>query len=219
MINGTPVIAFTSHKPGVGKTTAAFLLCYWWATQGKTITYADADHTSQSGSTWQRKADKRGGTKIPFNRISVAHAGLVDEVSEQHHGEDLIGIDVGGGDRALSSLAVSIADIVVIATTMSPFDSEHVPAMSDEIDAALALSDRSKNDIEKLVLFGRYDRRRANAKDRLKAAFNKRGLDVVDNALPDLVDYENVKNHHPGDYGLDMSDVKKLATEFEEILW
>lgn len=230
-------IAFTSMKPGVGKSTAADLLAFYLAMQGHRVGLVDGDRKSQTTRQWtdavierSQKLDADGnpkGTALPFHVISAAHDGIVDAANRQLPEHDIRIYDLQGGDSDMVRAVAKDATDFVICTTMSKFDRALVATAHNAIKAGLLEHNRLGEDLVPWVLFGRVKVQRAvkqfNGTRENSAEFQgyidrylKQGLAVFANWLPDRKAFEEVFKFHPVDKALDMSPVAKLADEMKE---
>ena len=155
--------------------------------------------------------------------IHEPHGGIVSATHKAFDGMDLdvIIYDLQGADVPVTMAVMQDVTALIIVTTTSPFDYEHVPACQSIAIAGLAEFDRltpqGKSSIPLLLQFSRVDGRRSTKKiEALTEQFNKRGLDVVENYLPYRQEYEDMKNHNPVTFGVDMEPVQEIVTELKE---
>lgn len=215
-------LAFASKKAGVGKSTQAVLVAIALTLQGYRVGYVDGDSSSQSAFGWYEKAEAKGDP-LPFAMIREPHGGIVSATHKAFEDMDLdvIIYDLQGADVPVTMAVMEDVTALIIVTTTSPFDYEHVPACQSIAIAGLAEFDRltpqGKPSIPLLLQFSRVDGRRSTKKiEALTEQFNKRGLDVVENYLPYRQEYEDVKNHNPVTFGTDMGPVEEIVTELKE---
>ena len=215
-------LAFASKKAGVGKSTQAVLVAIALTLQGYRVGYSDGDGSSQSAFGWYEKAEAKGDP-LPFTMIREPHGGIVSATHKAFDGMDLdvIIYDLQGADVPVTMAVMQDVTALIIVTTTSPFDYEHVPACQSIAIAGLAEFDRltpqGKPSIPLLLQFSRVDGRRSTKKiESLTEQFNKRGLDVVENYLPYRQEYEDMKNHNPVTFGVDMEPVEEIVTELKE---
>jgi cellulose biosynthesis protein BcsQ len=215
-------IAYASKKAGVGKSTQAVLAACKLAYEGYGVGFVDGDSSSQSAFGWYEKAQAKGDP-MPFAMIREPHGGIVSATHKAFADMnlDVIIYDLQGADVPVTMAVMEDVTAVIIVTTTSPFDYEHVPACQSITIAGLAEFDRltpqGKPSIPLLLQFSRVDGRRSTKKiEALTEQFNKRGLDVIENYLPYRQEYEDVKNHNPISFGVDMAPVEEIINELRE---
>jgi cellulose biosynthesis protein BcsQ len=215
-------IAFVSKKAGQGKSTEAMLLALALALRGYRVGFIDGDGSSQSAFGWYEDAEKRG-EKLPFKMIREPHTGLVAAGRKAFADDDIdvLIYDIQGSDVPVTMAVMEDVTSVIIVTTTSKFDFEHVPACHSIVVAGLAEYDRldtyGKPVIPILLQFSRVDKRRSTTKiEMLTERFMKRGLDVIENYLPYRQEYEDMKGRHPETVGIDMGPINDITDELKE---
>ena len=124
--NGPKIIAITSGKGGVGKTTLATNLAVALNNKGKSI-LLDADE-QQSAFKW---ANQREDIKC----IAV-HSNLLEKLEELDNQYEYILIDVAGRDSTIFREALLVSDTLVVPTQPSLLDLDVLSYMQEKVKIA-----------------------------------------------------------------------------------
>ncbi len=139
-----PIIVFANSKGGTGKSTSANLLATEFARMGAAVVVLDAD-ANQTQSTWAKKVgaykkmtvirsspDKNVPDDTPESErqaiITITgqyvppKMGLSDEIGMLQKQYTFVIVDLVGTAEAITSIAISLADFVVIPTKCSQLD-------------------------------------------------------------------------------------------------
>lgn len=115
------VISVISSKGGVGKTTTAALLGSVWAAQNRSVALIDLDPQG-SLSTWRKlAANETQSFYVPIFGLNTPET-LRADLSRLK--ADLMVLDTPPGEGKMISAAMSVADLVVIPTSLSEADLE-----------------------------------------------------------------------------------------------
>lgn len=213
-----------SRKRGQGKSTIAVMLSWHLQNKGYRVHLTDGDSDSQTAWDWVEAANTRldaegnpTGTPMPFSFSSAPTKNIVKQTHREMDGDvDVIVYDVEGGNDDIYKAALEDATAVIIVTTESKIDYQHVPEVHRRTVNFLADIGKSFEDIDYVLCFNRVDQRRGDAdRKALTDLFaNQFGFTVLDNFLPFLKQYEQVKDFNPDDVsGFNAEHIKALADE------
>ena len=131
-----PILAITSSKGGVGKTTLAICLADFWRQNGKKVSCLDTDPNSNLDA-WIR------GAKLPNVTCSAIGEEEVIEASlKASESSDIVIIDVAGFLARGMLYAVGVAGAVLVPTKAAKGDVHEALRTQQVITSAMRLSGR-----------------------------------------------------------------------------
>lgn len=155
-------------KGGVGKTRLSMLIAFFLTMLGFRVVFIDADSTSQSSSTWQkrvRSTKRPDGTpqEMPFEVIPYPLDDLdakIDEIRERGD-VDYIICDIGGGNSTAFQAAIRRAHKLLMPIGADQSEVDRLGPTRSSALGASALS--TVGGCQMFVAFNRIDRRRKQA--------------------------------------------------------
>lgn len=128
-----PVISFANPKGGAGKSTSAILLATELAANGADVTIIDAD-PNHPIHDWAKLPEKPDSIEV-ISRVShaddrekhvddpvVTSDNIRDLIQEASASRTFVIVDLEGTAEVIVAYAVSMSDLVIIPTQMSPLD-------------------------------------------------------------------------------------------------
>jgi chromosome partitioning protein len=115
-----PVIAVSSPKGGVGKTTTSLVLATELAHRGIPVTIIDTD-ANQSVLRWSRLAPVPAGITVITD---VNEKTIVSTIREVDREDGIVIVDLEGIASRLNSRAMAVADLVLIVTKAAAIDAD-----------------------------------------------------------------------------------------------
>ncbi|WP_280382472.1 ParA family protein [Nocardia wallacei] len=132
------VVTLGNLKGGVGKTTSAFFIAGYFATElGLRVLVIDADPLSQTGYSWYRRLQK-GEIDLPFTLIAFPSRHVDDCIADNAADYDVIIVDAGGESADIFKAAIPSTDELVLLTSVSPSEVKRVPSTYKAAEEAAA---------------------------------------------------------------------------------
>lgn len=110
------IVSFLNQKGGVGKTTLAINIAYWFKQQGSSVLLVDSDPQG-SARNWHNES---GGTKLDV--IGLDRPTLDIDIKNLNFDHDWIFIDGVPQTSIMAAKAVKCSDIVLVPVQPSPYD-------------------------------------------------------------------------------------------------
>ncbi|MFR9753345.1 ParA family protein [Nocardia sp. 004] len=122
------VVTLGNLKGGVGKTTSAFFLASYFASEhGLRVLVIDADPLSQTGYSWYRRLIK-GEIEVPFELVAFPSRHVNDCIADKAADFDVIIVDAGGESAEIFKAAIPESNELVLLTSVSPSEVKRVPS-------------------------------------------------------------------------------------------
>jgi chromosome partitioning protein len=231
-----PVIVFANSKGGTGKSTSANLLATEFARMGAAVVVLDAD-ANQTQSTWAKKAgvykkmavirsspDKNVPDDTPESeRLAIItitgqyvppKMGLSDEIGMLQKQYAFVIVDLEGTAEATTSIAISLADFVVIPTKCSQLDAIQATNIIRLIQAQEREAERhgkTKRKIPYAVLFNQGNPAiRTREATSIVGDFQKGGYPIFATHIYDRTAYRSIFSFGSALHDLDPKDVPGL---------
>lgn len=117
------IMALTSLKGGVGKTTVAMHLAQVLVNEGHDVAVLDGD-SEKSGYGWSEEAKKI--SPLPFEVVRANPDTLMSQARELAKQGKLVLIDTPPNDREILRAAATIADLVLVPLLATGMDADRV---------------------------------------------------------------------------------------------
>lgn len=118
---GPQVIALTSLKGGVGKTTLAMHLARVIADERENVVVIDADN-EMSALRWRAQASDLSPEGLPFGVVAAERDRIMKQVQALKHQGHTVIIDTPPNDREMLRSAATIADLALVPVLPTALD-------------------------------------------------------------------------------------------------
>lgn len=115
------VIALTSLKGGVGKTTLAMHLARVIADEGHSVMVLDADN-ELSAMRWRMQAAEFSPQPLPFQVITAEQDRMMKQVQELRHQGHVVILDTPPNSREMLRSAATVADLALVPVLPTALD-------------------------------------------------------------------------------------------------
>lgn len=153
------IIALTSLKGGVGKTTISMHLAATLGAMGKRVMVLDADN-ELSAHRWQQHAT-REGIELPFEVMAANHNTLMRQARQLESSGYTVIIDTPPNHREILKSAAAVADVIIVPVAATGLDLDRLAStleMLSELEAA-------KPNLSYAVVLNRFDKRKGMSRD------------------------------------------------------
>jgi len=202
-----PILAITSSKGGVGKTTLAICLADYWRQRGKSVACLDTDPNSNLDA-WIRGAKLPNVTCAPVAEEDVIEASVRASTSN-----DVVIIDVAGFLARGMLYAIGVANAVLIPTKAAKGDVHEAMRTQQVIASAMRLSNRQIAYAAVLTQVNRRAQVTAHTRQQFATlGFKALTTDIVMRTAYQVAWYQDMSPLDMNDQGV-VDDVTGIATE------
>lgn len=118
---GPQIIALTSLKGGVGKTTLAMHLARVLADEGRQVVVLDAD-SELSATRWRMQVGEISPQPLPFQVVTAERDQIMQQVRGLKAQDFTVILDTPPNDREMLRSAATIADLVLVPVLPTALD-------------------------------------------------------------------------------------------------
>jgi len=182
------IIALTSLKGGVGKTTITMHLATAVAQAGLAVVVLDADE-EVSAVRWQQHADAEG-IRLPFEVVAAERNSLMRQARDFARSGRTVIIDTPPNNREVLKSAATVADVVLVPVLPTGLDVDRLATTLEllaDLEAALEKFNYA-------IVLNRFDARKGMAHEANEALNAHPRLETV---IKSLSAYEKVFGQVP----------------------
>jgi len=182
------IIALTSLKGGVGKTTITMHLATAVAQTGLAVVVLDADE-EVSAVRWQQHADAEG-IRLPFEVVAAERNSLMRQARDFARSGRTVIIDTPPNNREVLKSAATVADVVLVPVLPTGLDVDRLATTLEllaDLEAALEKFNYA-------IVLNRFDARKGMAHEANEALNAHPRLETV---IKSLSAYEKVFGQVP----------------------
>lgn len=174
------VIAVSGLKGGIGKSTLAMFIAFYYAVVlGLRVLFVDADPSSQTGWDWWKEARDQNGTPLPFGIEVWAQPNVGELVVDRTPGlYDAVVIDCGGDSDAILKAAVGVATHALVVTTPNKADIRRLSATFGSAIKGATEAGRA-SEVSVSIVFSKVDNRRLVKNKAMRAQIEQAGLPIL----------------------------------------
>ncbi|MFB9993267.1 type II toxin-antitoxin system prevent-host-death family antitoxin [Deinococcus oregonensis] len=186
------IVALTSLKGGVGKTTLTMHLAAAIALEQDNVVVLDADE-EVSAFRWQQHA-QADGIELPFRVIPAERNTLMRQARDLAKAGHIVIIDTPPNNREILKSAATVADVVLVPVLPTGMDVDRLATTLElltDLEAAL-------EDFNYAIVLNRFDARKAMAHEANDALNAHPRLSTV---VKSLSAYEKVFGQCPTELG------------------
>ncbi|MFF7198191.1 division plane positioning ATPase MipZ [Streptomyces sp. NPDC008079] len=201
--NGCLVIGVGILKGGTGKTTSALYMALYLArVMGLKVVFVDTDDNSQSAENWVSIRERRHPREnVPFDlhlfkNRKETDPDLAEVIEELKQHYQVVIVDIGGGDKEAYSDLCMTANVLVMPTAPSGYETTRV-APSMKLAMKAAKFNTSVTGLHAYVLMvktSKSNRLADEQRDSLEVALQS--MDQVDAIVPEAFQISNAV-HYP----------------------
>ncbi|WP_151775798.1 ParA family protein [Streptomyces abyssomicinicus] len=150
------VDVYGALKGGVGKTRIAVLAALRQAlVAGEDVHLVDGDRVSQTASDWRKDYERATGREFPVTVTRHPFDDIDELISDLRGKHDRVIADIGGGDPAVFTAALTYAQRLVVPIGADPSEMRRLPSTWKA--AQLAAADSAVGGFNAWVLLSRTD--------------------------------------------------------------